>query len=336
MTLRRHAALALAAALIVSACTAAPAATPTPTMAPTGQPTATAEPTGGLDAVGMTTFATCGEIWNWWAQEKGIYEAHGLQMEQVRAGGGAAAIAAVVSDSADFGYSNGFSVINAYVQGFQVKFASGAVVTALPPLPTAQGLWIKSDSDIQTPQDLVGKKVAVNELAGLNQIVVSAWLEQEGVDPTDVRFVALPFGAMAAAVTEGTVDGASSSAPTFAGVADQVRSVGDPFAELGEPVIIAGYVMRADMDEDVASRFHDAIKQAMAEVQDPANRDEAFQVMATACNGDAEALKARPDNAFEPNIDPAVVNRMAAFMVEQGLLGAEPDLSGVTPEFATR
>lgn len=292
-----------------------------------------------LTKVRMTTFGTCGEIWNWWAQAKGIYQKYGLDVEQVHSTGGAAALAAVVSNSVDIGYVNGFTTIIGYSQGLPLQVISGVQTTAMPPLPSAQGVWVKADSPIKTPADLKGKKVGVNEIAGSNMIVTQAWLKRRGVDPTTVKFVALPPSDLIPAVISGTLDATSSPTVRALSGGTQVRSIADEFVDLGTKVVIADYVAHRDFvvkNPKVAAAFHAAIKEAVLQVNNAANHDAAYEIMATGCKGDAGVLRKLPDNANESAIDMGAFHRMGQFLIDQGILTKIPDLNGLVANFARR
>jgi NitT/TauT family transport system substrate-binding protein len=292
-----------------------------------------------LVKVRMSTLGSCGEVWNWWAQAKGIYQKYGLDVEQVRTTGGAASLAAVVSNSVDVGYVNGFTTIVGYNQGLPLEVISGAQTTAMPPLPSAQGLWVKGESAIKTPADLKGKKLGVNEIAGINQIVTAAWLKRRGVDPATVKFVALPFADLIPAVISGTLDAAQVPTQRTLSAGTQVRTIADPFVDLGRKVLISMYVANRDYvakNPKVAANFHLAIKEADQQVNNSANHDAVYEIMAAGCKGDASVLRRLPDNANESNIDMGAFVRMGQFLIDQGIVTKVPDLNALVAPFARR
>jgi NitT/TauT family transport system substrate-binding protein len=292
-----------------------------------------------LAKVRMTTFGTCGEIWNWWAQAKGIYTKYGLDVEQVHSTGGAAAVAAIVSNSVDIGYVNGFTTIIGYTQGLPLEVLSNVQATAMPPLPNAQGIWVKADSPFKSPTELKGKKIGVNEIAGINMIVTQAWLKRRGVDPATVKFVALPFPDLIPAVVSGTIDATSSPTTRAMGFGHQIRSIADPFVDAGSKVLIAMYVANRDWvakNPKTAQAFHDAVREAIADVNKPANHDAAIDVEAAGCKGDAAQLRNLPDNANESAVDMGAFHRMAQFLIDQKILPSVPDLNPLVASYARR
>ena len=292
-----------------------------------------------LAKVRITTFGTCGEIWNWWAQAKGIYAKHGLDVEQVHSTGGAAAVAAIVSNSVDIGYVNGFTTIIGYTQGLPLEVLSNVQATAMPPLPSAQGIWVKADGPIKRVADLKGKKIGVNEIAGINMIVTQAWLKRRGVDPSTVKFVALPFPDLIPAVISGTIDATSSPTTRAMGFGNQIRSIADPFADAGKKVLIAMYVANRDWvtkNPKTAQAFHDAIREAVADVNNPAFHDQAIDVEAAGCKGDAAQLHKLADNANESAVDMGAFHQMGQWLIEQGILPKVPDLNPLVASYARR
>jgi len=300
---------------------------------------ATACGDGGTDTasgpatIKVTSFGC--EIWNTWAEAKGVFAKHDLKVELVKSTGGSAAVAAVLSGAADLGYVNGFSAINAYNTGFPIEMVAGANTNALPPAKPAQGVFVGTNSPLKTAKDLAGKTIAVNELNGLNQIVTSTWLKQNGVDVSGVRFVALPFSDQVPALLSGKVDAAQLGYSLLGDNNGKVRSLADPFATAGT-VYIATYVASKAFvaKGDTASRFHDAMVETMDALGEPANTDESFALL-SACNKvPADVLKAQPQNALSPSVDVTALNAMADQMVEQKILPKKPDLDAFVPEFA--
>jgi NitT/TauT family transport system substrate-binding protein len=290
-----------------------------------------------LAKVRITTFGTCGEIWNWWAQAKGIYTKHGLDVEQVHSSGGAAAVAAIVSNSVDVGYVNGFTTIIGYAQGLPLEVISNVQTTAMPPLPSAQGMWVKADGPIKSVADLKGKKIGVNEIAGINMIVTQAWLKRRGIDPAAVKFVALPFPDLIPAVVAGTIDAASVPTTRATGFGNQIRTIADPFVDAGSKVLISMYVANRDWvakNPKTAEAFHNAIREAVAAINNPANRDAAIDVEAAGCKDNAAQLRKLPDNANDATVDMGAFRHMAQLLIDQKILQSVPDLNSLVANYA--
>lgn len=287
----------------------------------------------GPTKVSVTTFGC--EIWNTWAEAKGVYAKHGLQVEYVKSFGGSAAVAAVLSGAADFGYVNGFTAINAYNTGFPIQMVSGANVNALPPAEPAQGVFVKKGSAYKSAKDLVGKKIAVNEIGGINQIATSIWLEANGVSTDQVSFVALPYAEQVNAVNGDRVAAAQLGYALLGSGGADLRSLDDPFAALGK-VYIATYVASKTFvaQGDTAKRFNDAMVETMKQLEDPANKDESFKLLSECSKVPAETLAAQPQNGLAPKVDFAALNDMAKKLVDLKMISKQPDLEPFVPAFA--
>ena len=232
----RLVAVVLTLALVAAACgdDDAPAATT--------QATTTTE--AGPTTVRVTTLFVCSEAHIGWGVAKGVFAAHGLEIELVRTAGGAAGLAAIVADAADISSTNPASAILAVNQGFPIQIISGSFVANPDGQGFAEGVVVAADSDIQGPGDLAGHKVAVNELGSQNHIFTQAWIRAAGVDPSDVNMLALPFPELVPAVLEGRVDAALM---TGSQVAQTVgpgtgRFIGNPLTDVIGPVPIATYI----------------------------------------------------------------------------------------------
>lgn len=324
-------------ALLVTACGAAsPAASPSgAAAASSGAPSATSA--SALVPVKVTTLGLCNESYLYWGMEKGIFEKHGLSVSTVKTQGGSAGIAAIVSGAADFSFTNGFTAILSLNAGFPIQMISGAYESPQPPLPASQALFVKTDSPIQSPKDLVGKKVGVNEIGGINHIVTVAWLKKLGVNPEDVNFVALTFPDIVAGVVSGRID-AGQAALANIGTA-QVRSLGDPFREAVPKVVFAAYITTNDFiskHPGVAEKFQAAIADSIKQITDPANSDAQFALAAKNCNNKPEVLSKQPQQQYQAFIDMSAMQDMGKILIDQGYLKAVPDLNKLVPEFARK
>ncbi len=78
---------------------------------------------------------------------------------------------------------------------------------------TADAMYVAKDSPLKTAKDFEGKTIGVAGLNDIMQVGAAAWLTANGADLSKVKFVEIPFPAMGAAVTRGTVDAVVLSEP---------------------------------------------------------------------------------------------------------------------------
>ena len=83
-------------------------------------------------------------------------------------------------------------------------------------------LMVSKESGIASAKDLVGKLVATPTIGGVIHVSVLYWLKKNGVDPSSVRAVEVPFPAMADQLKAKRVDAVETVEP-FAGSAAQRR-----------------------------------------------------------------------------------------------------------------
>ena len=300
-------------------------AAPTTTEAP--------EPEGPA-TVRVTSLGLCNEISVFWARDKGIFEANGIEVELVRTQGGAGSLAAIIGGSADAAFTNAFSTIIAYNQGFPISWIATAYNTTEEPLPVASAVIAGAATGIQEPEDLVRKRIGVNELGGVNQIVTSVWLRKYGVDPTEVNFVALPFPELVPAVVSGRLDAAQVPLSMAARAGDDVVVMEDPYREGTGKVVFAGYVVTNDWLEanpDTARAFLASLEQANAELL---ATEERFEVMGANCPVPANVLANQAEQEYKAPVDFELMNKIASILVDEGILGEAPDLNGLIPEWS--
>jgi len=113
------------------------------------------------------------------AKDTGIFKKHGLDVDLVQLAG-AVQTSALVAGEIDF-LTGITSPLVAAARGLPFK---GIMITHDRPL-----FWVIANPDIRQVQDLVGKTVAVDRLATLQDIVARDLLKQKGVNPERVTFV---------------------------------------------------------------------------------------------------------------------------------------------------
>jgi len=139
-----------------------------------------------------------------YAVDKGIFAKHNLDVKIKEVNGGAAAVPALQGNAIQFAQSNVVSVIQGAVQGLNVPcfagaFSFGGDGVSLP-------LIAGGASGISAAAGLAGKTIAVNATGGVNQLATDAYLQSQGVDYTQVKYIAMPFPNMPQAVGSGQVD----------------------------------------------------------------------------------------------------------------------------------
>ncbi len=115
-------------------------------------------------------------------------------------------IQSAATGQTDFGGAFSGAVVKLITAGAPVK----AVVNYYgEDEKTFNGFYVKQDSPIRTPRDLIGKRIAVNTLGAHAEAVIDTYLKQQGLTPQEisqVQLVPLPPNDTEQAVRRGQVD----------------------------------------------------------------------------------------------------------------------------------
>jgi ABC-type nitrate/sulfonate/bicarbonate transport system substrate-binding protein len=134
--------------------------------------------------------------------EAGIYKEHGLNVEQALGAGGAALIPPLVSGDQDVAFGNYVPFLQAVEQGIDLGLvAGGSHLTR-----GVHALFVRADSDIQSPADFEGKTLAVNTLRNVGELAYREAMEEAGVDPDSAQFTEIGFPDQAGALERGDID----------------------------------------------------------------------------------------------------------------------------------
>lgn len=264
-TNRLLAALALipAAALALTACSSGESA---PAEAPAGADTRT---------VKVATVGIMSDVVLQIADEQGLLDDEGLQIEQVTVANPPAGVAALQGGQVDFAFSPGVVFVNARSQGVPVKVVAGASGFPADVAPGPEldlyddtGVYIGPDSEIGSLADLEGRSIAVNARKANLEATVSRTLLDAGVDPESINWVALDFTSMVEALKNGEVDAAVPVNPFTlqAEEAGMVRisSPAASFFGAGASSFWLTSEQLADEDPELVSAFQRAIHRANA------------------------------------------------------------------------
>ncbi|GAA2243789.1 ABC transporter substrate-binding protein [Herbiconiux moechotypicola] len=138
----------------------------------------------------------------------------GLTIEPFFVDNSGVAVTSVISGDAAAANTSYFGVIDAINQGLElVVIAEGWAST-----PLTGSLEALPSSGITELADLEGKTVNVISLSSSHAIKLRDAMLTEGLDPDAVNWVELPYGEVAAALEQGTVDASSAVGPTLAAV----------------------------------------------------------------------------------------------------------------------
>jgi len=254
--------------------------------------------------------------------DQGFFEERGLDVTTQDAQGGAAIAPAVVAGDFDFGYSNAVSLMIAREQGLPFRVLAVGARAAEDPLQDGSGQLMVQDPAIQSVEDLVGRRVAINTLKGINEVAVRASLEDQGVDSDAIEFVEVPIPNMPAALAQGDVDAAMMGEPfTTMAADDGARPVAVSYAQMNPGGPFAGWFTTETYmaeNSEVVESFQDALVESLEYAEE--HPDEARAALDEYLDLPEGASQEVTLPGWDPTIDPDEFARLAELAAEYGLI----------------
>jgi NitT/TauT family transport system substrate-binding protein len=166
--------------------------------------------------------------------ERGYYAEQGIDLEIENFVGSLEMVPLLATGRLEVGHgstSPGF--YNALLAGVPVKVVSD--VTVIHPvkegIKNAVFFTVRRDGPVRSPPDIVGRKVAVNNVGTLTHIQLARMLEFYGLNINDVDPTSVPFPEMALALSNGAVDGAMMIEPFLTQA--ESRGLATPLFDVG-------------------------------------------------------------------------------------------------------
>ncbi|GIF74511.1 ABC transporter substrate-binding protein [Asanoa siamensis] len=265
-------------------------------------------------------------------KEKGFFSKRNIDLTLTTAQGGAAIAPAVLSGQYQFGFSNAISLLLAKSQNAPLKVVCNGV-NSTGAAEDFAGLYVKPDSPVQSPKDLVGKTVAANTLKNIVDTSVRASVKKDGGDPSQVKFTELPFPEQLAALQAGRVDAIFLVEPfQSAAVAAGMRKIASSYVDAAPNLTVAMYFTSAKLageNPDLVARFTEAMKESLAYAD--AHGDEVRDVIGTYTKIEEPVRAKMTLPKWPAEINRASIDALADAAVTDGLLTAKPDVAGLLP-----
>jgi NitT/TauT family transport system substrate-binding protein len=268
------------------------------------------------------------------AQQRGTFKDHGLKVEIQEVQTGAASMAAVMSGEYQFGFAAPAPEIQAQAKGLPIQVVASAYASGDE---LSQAVVAPASSGITSLLDLQGKTVAVNALQAINDVVLRGDVEKAGGDHTKIKFIALPYPDMSAALDSGQVDAAYLIEPFLSGAVaggakvvlknPQVELVGNQNTNLSSYFASTKYI---DGNSDTVKAFVDAVNEANDYAQK--NPDEVRRIIPTYTAIKSEVANKMAIGQFLTSIDRETFDVVGKYMHEFGWIKKEPDLAALLPK----
>lgn len=173
----------------------------------------------------------------YYAQALGYFKAAGINVTIQAMANGSVLASAVAGGAIDISQSNVVSISSAHERG--IPFVLVAPASLYVSKQPQSALMVAANSPIHTAKDLDGKTIAVNGLKTISQLGPEAWIDQNGGTLSTVKFIEMPFPAMADALTSGRVDAALISEPDLTDAkAHGVRVLNNVYDAIGKDFLI--------------------------------------------------------------------------------------------------
>ncbi len=188
--------------------------------------------------------------------------------------------------------------------------------------PDTFGIAALPSSGITKPADLAGKTVAVNLTNNIQTLTLNAVLKADGVNPSSVHYVVIPFPNMIAALKAHQVSAISAVEPFLTGAEasdgakEVVSSCDGPVA--GMPM--SGYFATqswAQQNPNTARAFQTALLKAQAYAD--ANPAAVRSILPAYIKITPQAAAAVPLNDYPSTLDPAQLQTVITLMGSGGL-----------------
>jgi NitT/TauT family transport system substrate-binding protein len=262
-------------------------------------------------------------------QEQGFFEDRGITLNFNTGQGGAALVPSVLNGEYQFAFSNVVSIMQARDQGLPLTIlAPSAAATGDPDFGINNMVVI--DPAIQDAGDLVGKRVAVNTLNNLSEILARASVDAAGGDSDQVIFTELPFADSVTALAAGEVDAFLCAEPFCSIAADAgARVLANPYDDLapGEQMAASVYfTTQTAIDED--PELFQNLQDAIAESQEYAaeNPDEVRAQLPNYTQLDPALIERMRLPEFKASLEPEELQALADAAVRYGAVEKEPVL----------
>lgn len=265
--------------------------------------------------------------------EEGFFEEEGLNVT-LKDTAAASTQPAVVSGEAQFAFTNVPAVLAASSNGLPVRVVAPTAAYPDPSEPATIAVLAGPDSGITEPQDLEGKKIAVDTLYQLPHLSMILAARAAGVDDSTFEISEIPYPAMAEAVERGQVDAADMGDPFLS------QSLAKGFVEVlgnnegfDQGRVQALWVTSADYAEenpDVVACFQRAVAKSNEYAEE--NPDAARQILPTYTQVPEQLAANLRMPSFDVDIDREQFETYLELMKEVDVVKKDVDLDTVILE----
>jgi NitT/TauT family transport system substrate-binding protein len=160
-------------------------------------------------------------------------------------------------------------------------------------------------------------------LQGIAHVSAESWIDKNGGDSKQVKYIELPFAAMPAALAANRVDAAVVAEPQLTQSRNDTRMLGKSYDGIGDLWMIDAWTVNEawlTANPDVAHRFSDAMQQAA--VWANRNHDKTAELVSAATKIDISIVREMRRATFLEHVNLGVVQPVIDVGAQYGALSA--------------
>lgn len=266
--------------------------------------------------------------------EQGFFEEEGLVLNLEEQTGGAASVPGVIAGDFDIAFGNTVSAMVARDQGLPLAFVMPASASSGDANRDYTAIIVPEDSDIQTPADLAGARVSVNNLSNIGDTTVRGIVDADGGDESAIQFVEVGFPDVEASLANGQIDAGWSNDPFLtSSLEDGYRVIAWNYYDTHPELLAAGYFATEQYlaeNEDVIDRFVSAMQRSNEYATD--NPDEARRIVGEYTEISEELRQSMTLPGFPTEFNTEAVQTLADLAYRFGTLSDEVDVPALLGE----
>jgi NitT/TauT family transport system substrate-binding protein len=271
--------------------------------------------------VGAPPYEAAAEVY--FAKDQGYFTKAGLDVMIAPILNTSAIAEAVASGSVDVGFSAVLSIAVAHARG--IPFVMIAPGNAHDSTVQFAALIVPSASPIRVAKDLTGKTIGCPALKTIGEYAPRIWIDRNGGDSTTVKFLELPFPAMADALAAGRIDAAWVTEPFLSSNKRTTRVLAYAFDTIARSFLVSGWFAMAAWvraHPDVAARFSTAIRASGAWANQ--NPSPSADILTRDLKLDPATLASMVRTRFGDQLSPAAIQPQIDVAARYGLFTSFP------------
>jgi NitT/TauT family transport system substrate-binding protein len=218
-----------------------------------------------------------------YAQEMGFFANAGIDVDIQVMTNGAAVASAVASNAVDVGWTTPISL--AIAKQKNIPFLTIAPAVLYTNAAPFSALFVAKDSPIKSARDLRGKVIAANGLGTMTEYGPRAWIDKNGGDASQVKFLEMPFTAMVDALIGGRVDAAEIGEPMLAVASSKNKLLAYPMNAVANEFLFGVWFAGAPWVKehpDLVAKFVSAIHTTAVWANKPENQTRSGAILSQA------------------------------------------------------